>query len=230
MSVAWYTRRMKHISSRTITGALVIIIGVALLLSSLNVWNFGEVVSTWWPLAVIATGIIIFVNDRAAYLWALLVVAVGATWQLNRLEIIDVSIWSLVWPMVIILVGVSLLTSRKIPRKRENVVNRQDVTAILGGTEQREQSQDYQGSKVTAIMGGVVLDLRKATILKEATVEIFAFWGGVELIVPEGVVVKNNLSNILGGTEYKMVPSTKKDAPVLHVIGDVVMSGVEIKH
>lgn len=225
-----YNESMKHISSRTILGALVIVIGVALLLSSLNIWNFGEIVSIWWPLAVIVMGIIIFINDRSAYLWALLIVAIGVVWQLNRLEIIDVSIWSLFWPLFIILIGVSLLMSRKLPRKQANVINRQNITAILGGTEQREQSQDYQGSKVTAVLGGVELDLRQAKILKEATIEVFAFWGGVEIIVPEDVIVKNNLSNILAGTEHKMVPTTKKNAPVLNIIGDVVMAGVEIKH
>ena len=81
-----YNESMKHISSRTILGALVIVIGVALLLSSLNIWNFGEIVSIWWPLAVIVMGIIIFINDRSAYLWALLIVAIGVVWQLNRLE------------------------------------------------------------------------------------------------------------------------------------------------
>lgn len=211
-------------------GVLVIIIGVTLLLSSLNIWNFGEIVNIWWPLAVIVMGVIIFINDRSAYLWAFLVVAIGVVWQLNRLEIIDVSIWSLFWPLFIILVGVSLLRSRKLPRKQADVTNRQNITAILGGTEQREQSQDYQGSRVTAVLGGVKLDLRQAKIVKEATIEVFAFWGGVEIIAPEDVIVKNNLSNILAGTEYKMVPTTKKNAPVLNIIGDVVMAGVEIKH
>lgn len=221
---------MKHISSRTITGIVVIIIGASLLLSSLDLWNFGSVVSTWWPLIVVAVGVITFVNDRSAYVWALLLIAIGAVLQLNRLDVIDVSIWSLIWPILIIVMGVSLLTSRRMPRKGANTANRQEITAILGGTEQKDQTEDYQGSKVTTIMGGVVLDLRNVTIAKEATVEIFAFWGAVELIVPEDVIVKNNLSNILGGTEYKKVPSTKKNAPVLNIIGDVIMAGVEIKH
>ena len=122
-----YNESMKHISSRTILGALVIVIGVALLLSSLNIWNFGEIVSIWWPLTVIVMGIIIFINDRSAYLWALLIVAIGVVWQFNRLEIIDVSIWSLFWPLFIILIGVSLLMSRKLPRKQANVINRQNT-------------------------------------------------------------------------------------------------------
>ena len=156
---------MKHISSRTITGIVVIIIGASLLLSSLDLWNFGSIVSTWWPLIVVAVGVITFVNDRSAYVWALLLIAIGSVLQLNRLDVIDVSIWSLIWPILIIVMGVSLLTSRRMPRKRGNTANRQEITAILGGTEQKDQTEDYQGSKVTTIMGGVVLDLRNVTIV-----------------------------------------------------------------
>lgn len=221
---------MKQISTRTVTGILIIIVGLALLLSSLNVWNFGDVVSTWWPLVIVAVGVILFINDHSAYLWSLLVVAFGTILQLNHLDVIDVNPWQLIWPVVIIVVGVSILTSRAAAGKKLSKADRHDVTAVLSGSEQKNNSQDYKGGKVTAIMGGASIDLRKAIINKEATLDLFAFWGGIEIVVPENVVVKNQISNILGGTEDKTTSPTKKDAPILNIIGDVVMAGVEIKN
>ena len=54
--------------------------------------------------------------------------------------------------------------------------------------------------------------------------------GGVELRVPETVEVRCSTMNILGGVENKTAKPTAKNAPVLNIIGDVVMAGIEIKN
>ncbi len=220
---------MKAQTTRLITGLLIIAVGIGFLLGNSNVIHFRGIVEDWWPLAIIAAGILIFINDIRSYLWALLVVGIGVIFQLRELNIIDVDPWQLFWPGVIIFVGLSVLFSRS-ARHHVSKAERDDVTAILGGTDQRSASEDYKGSKVTTVMGGVKLDLRKAVIKKEATVEIFSFWGGVELIVPRNVIVRNQTSAILGGIEDKTDQDSVKDAPVLYVTGDVIMAGVEIKN
>lgn len=211
-------------------GLAIVAVGVGFLLGNLDVLNFNELASRWWPLVVILAGILIFINDTKSYLWALLVTGLGVLWQLQRLEITDVNPWQLFWPAVIIIVGLSVILNRSATKRKVNKAERDDVTAILGGSEQRNTSEDFKGSKMTAVMGGVKLDLHKAVIKKEATVEVFAFWGGVELIVPRDVTVKNQTSAILGGVEDKTEREGGKDAPVLYVVGDVIMGGVEIKN
>lgn len=179
---------------------------------------------------MILGGILIFISDPKSYLWALLVLGLGVLWQLQKLGVTDVNPWQLFWPAVIILVGFSILMNRSAARLRVSKTEREDITAILGGSDQRNSSQDFKGSKVSAIMGGVKLDLRKAVIKKEATIEIFTFWGGVELLVPSNVIVKNKSSVILGGIEDKTEHDTAKDAPVLYITGDIIMAGVEVKN
>lgn len=216
--------------TRIFTGLLVIVIGTALLLSNLNVVQVGDIVRDWWPLVIVMVGVIVFINDRAAYLWALLIMAFGVVFQLNILNVIDVSPWQLLWPAIIIAVGVSIIGSRATAGKKLSKTDRHDVTAILSGSEQKNNSQNYLGGRITAVMGGVTVDLRKAIIEKEATLDLFAFWGSIEIIVPEDIIVKNQLSNILGGTEDKTAPTKLKQAPTLQIIGDVIMSSVEIKN
>lgn len=228
--VGAYDKAMKAQVSRIIMGLAIVIVGVGFLLGNLDVLNFNELAARWWPLAVILAGILIFVNDTKSYLWAILVAGVGVLWQLQRLDITDVNPWQLFWPAVIIIVGLSILMNRSATKRRVNKSEREDATAILGGSDQRNTSDDFKGSKITAVMGGVKLDLHKAVIKKEATVEIFTFWGGVELIVPRNVKVKNQTSAILGGVEDKSELEGDKNAPVLYVIGDVIMGGVEIKN
>lgn len=216
--------------TRSITGLLIIAVGLSFLLTNLNVLPFSVAIGDWWPMFVIVGGILILLNDRKNYLWALLVIALGVVFQLNQLNIIDVNPWQLFWPAVIIIVGVSIMTSHKVPRKNIAASEREDVTAVLSGSETKVQSKDFKASRVTAVCGGVTLDLREATIKKEATIDLFSLWGGIEVYVPKNVIVKNNTSVILGGVENNTAADAGYDAPVLHVVGDVVMAGVEIKN
>lgn len=216
--------------TRSITGLLIVAVGLSFLLTNLNVLPFSVAIGDWWPMFVIVGGVLILLNDRKNYLWALLVIALGIVFQLNQLNIIDVNPWQLFWPAVIIIVGVSIMTSHKVPRKNIAASEREDVTAVLSGSETKVQSKDFKASRVTAVCGGVTLDLREATIKKEATIDLFSLWGGIEVYVPKNVIVKNNTSVILGGVENNTAADTDRNAPVLHVVGDVVMAGVEIKN
>lgn len=211
-------------------GLLIVAVGLSFLLTNLNILPFSVAIGDWWPMFVVVGGVVILLNDAKNYLWALLVIALGIIFQLNQLELIDVNPWQLFWPAVIIVVGLSVMTSRSSSKQRVASHEREDVTAILSGSETRVQSKDFKGSRVTAVCGGAMIDLREATIKKEATIDLFAFWGGIEIRVPEGVIVKNSTSAIMGGVENKTGSSdVTEKAPVLHIIGDVVMSGVEIK-
>lgn len=220
---------MKAQIIRIITGLTIIAVGIGFLLDNAGIIDFSSLAATWWPLAVIFAGVLIFLNDTRSYLWALLVAGIGIMFQLRELGIVTVNPWQLFWPAVIIVVGLSVILSRA-PRNRVNKANRDDVVAVLGGSDQKNASENYQGSKFTVIMGGAKLDLRKAKIKNDATIEIFSLMGGVELIVPRDVVIRNQTSAILGGVENKTDQDDIKNAPVLYITGDVIMAGVEIKN
>lgn len=221
---------MKAYTTRFITGLVIIAAGAALLFSNLGIYNFDQLVQDWWPLVIIAAGLLLFMSDTRSYLWALLLVGFGALIQLKQLDIVDVNPWQLFWPVVIIAIGVSVVLNHSASRRRVSQKDRDDVSAILGGVEKQNTSDDFKGAKITAVMGGVKIDLRKATIKKEATIEVFGFCGGVEIVVPRTITVRNQASAILGGVEDKTDQDDIKSAPVLYITGDVVMAGVEIKN
>ena len=216
--------------TRTIIGLLIVAVGASFLLTNLNILPFDVGIAQWWPLFIVAGGVVILLSDVRNYLWALLVLGLGVLFQLKQFGIVDVNPWQLFWPAIIIVLGVSVMTSRGSSRGKIAASDREDVMAILSGSEVRVESKDFKGSRVTSICGGAMIDLRKAVIKKEATIDVFAFWGGIEIIVPEHVMVKNNTSAIMGGVEQQAGgDAVKEGSPILYITGDVVMSGVEVK-
>ena len=215
--------------SRLALGVAVIVVGAAALLGSLDIINFKTVFSTFWPLLLIGAGLVLMLdNFRQNYIWAIVLILLGLISQLNALDVTNINFWELFWPVALIAIGWSILTQKT----RFNTTGTDNVSAILSGSETKSRSQDYQGGKATAILGGCSIDLTKANIKKEATLEVLAIMGGVELRVPENWEIKTSIMPILGGTENKATSPQpgKAKAPILNIVGTAVMGGIEIKN
>jgi hypothetical protein len=102
-------------------------------------------------------------------------------------------------------------------------------TALLSGVERRNSSSDFRGGQAEAVMGGVDLDLREATMQgAEAKIEVSAIMGGIELRVPRTWTVINRVVPILGGVNDH---TSSRDANKRLVIeGTILMGGLEIKN
>lgn len=219
---------MKNSSlSRVLTGIGIVAVGVFAALGAVDIVNFSAIAKDWWPAAAIFLGLVMMLNRN--YLWGFILAAFGGAMLVRTLGYTDYNVFELFWPAVIIVVGLSILFNRGASSFKTDK-SHDDVTAILGGITSNNTSSHYTGGKATAVMGGVSLDLRKATIKHEATLQIMSFWGGVEVKVPENWVVKNRTNAILGGVEIKNTAATEKDAPVLYIVGDVIMAGVDVKY
>jgi cell wall-active antibiotic response 4TMS protein YvqF len=86
-----------------------------------------------------------------------------------------------------------------------------------------------RGGQVTAIMGFCEIDLRGARIDGEAVVNVFAFWGGMDIRVPPGWLVEGRGVAVLGAFEDKS-RRPDDDRQKLIVTGMVIMGGVEVKN
>lgn len=85
--------------------------------------------------------------------------------------------------------------------------------------------------KAMAVMGGVELDLRDARFGPGVSeVEVFVLWGGVEILVPDGVRVESVGMAVMGGFSIKSGEASldDPDAPVLRISGFALMGGVDV--
>jgi hypothetical protein len=103
--------------------------------------------------------------------------------------------------------------------------------AMLSGHELRPVSRPFRGADLNAIMGGIKLDLTSARMEGDiAVIEVFAFWGGVEIFVPPDWTVTSEVTTLLAGFIDKRRPTSVVPTKHLVVKGVIVMAGVEIKN
>lgn len=222
-----------------IIGLLVIVIGVLFTLDNLNILDARDY-TRYWPILLMIYGIAKMVQPygRPGRVWGFIVFAFGSLLLLQKLDLFYFHVWDL-WP-VFLIVGGGMIMWRAFERQRRfsrhtvGVVGDQSATlnhfVMMGGLKRISTSQDFRGGEITAIMGGVELDLRGASISSgDAVLEVFAFWGGIEIKVPQDWTVIAQAAPILGGIEDKTL-QPKETTKKLIITGNVVMGGIEIKN
>lgn len=210
-------------------GLLVIIAGVLILLSNINVTPVRDFVGDWWPLAIIIVGLYSLWGNPRQYVWPMIIIVAGLALLLNTLGVAHVSVGSLIIPLILFGVGINIMTNARARKFSTVSQSDEDITAILGGSSSKNTSDDYKGGVITAFMGGVELDLSKARINKDAVLRVSVVMGGIDLRVADNVVILNRTQSILGGVDIKGQPSPSKSAPTLTIEGQVVMGGVDVK-
>jgi hypothetical protein len=222
---------------RLLLGAVVVAIGTLFLLDSAGVVDAGDALERWWPLPLVAAGLLTFAERPPAVGRGLVLTAVGAVLLLFTTDVLGDDAWAYVWPAAIVVAGLAILSrwrGRAVPStpgtETDDVIR---TTAVFGGPELVSTSQAFRGAYLTAVFGGAKLDLRGARPAPGgAAVNATVAFGGVELIVPRGWRISVRCTPIFGGLEDKTdhsVPAAD-DAPVLRVDAVCLFGGVEIKH
>lgn len=206
------------------------VIGVGFMLDSLNIYDFSRVAGDWWPSVIIIAGLASLFSNPRQFLWPLIVVAAGVLLQLRHLGIINFDIWGLIWPALIISAGLSLIIRRSSSTPEAIDDNAVDMFVAFSGQEARNFSDKFKGGKMTALFGGISLDLRKAKLADKATIDVFTAFGGIDIRVPEGWNVKVSGLPLFGGWDNKVQAPEGKDAPTLYITGTCLFGGFEVKH
>lgn len=228
--------------SRVVFGVFIIVVGLFALLDNLHVFD-SRLVQPFWPLVFVALGALHLANARRprSVLYGGAFILAGAGMTLNNLGLIHFRIQDL-WPVALILVGLNVLTrgsrldaeGHLMARPRRGQRDERfehgasiDASATMSGLVLKNDSQEFAGGEINAVMGAVEIDLRQAAIATEAVLHLSIIMGGVEIRVPREWSVVINGAPMLGGIEDKTVaPLTPGKRLVIE--GSVIMGGVEI--
>ncbi|HYL83375.1 MAG TPA: DUF5668 domain-containing protein [Candidatus Angelobacter sp.] len=223
------------------TGVLIALIGLGILLENMNVFPAIHLYR-FWPMILIAFGLMYFFR-QCSRAWGAILTTFGVLLQLDQLRIIHFT-WGMFWGLACIALGFLVMWGSLVARKigpvksksGDDPATRLSENVVFGGIERRLTTKDFQGGVVTAIFGGIELDLSEADMQQEqARLEINAIFGGVELRVPYNWQVVSRGTPIFGGFVDKTrlrdaVDSNDPKKKVLVLTGSAIFGGVDVKN
>jgi predicted membrane protein len=146
--------------------------------------------------------------------------------------------YNMFWPSIFIIIGVIFIITR---RKGWNAVTSKgmagddyiDYVNVFSGGERQIVSENFRGGKVSAVFGGIELDLTKAKLAPGRNeLELACIFGGATIIVPDNWYVVIEVTPILGGfsDSRKLIPGRNIESTSQLVIkGAVIFGGGEVK-
>lgn len=213
-----------------LVGGAVIFVGVGFLLDALNAWDFSSLIADMWPVLVMAVGLASLLTNPSAPLWPAFIIGAAVLALLRNLDVVDFDVWQVIWPMAIIVFGLSFFFDKLFPGGRPVQSEASDLFVAFSGIDTVNRSTKYQGGRLTALFGGIKLDLREAKLSKDARLDVFTAFGGVEILVPDSWAVNAHGLPLFGGIENKARSKAGAKGPVLNVRGTCLFGGVGIKN
>ena len=228
-------------------GVAFVAIGGALLLNALDVidilddYSFWDLIASLIILSVVLAALNVLVSRRFRRpITPLTVIAIAAAVQYALLSNVDV--WRYAVPAVVIVIGLAILIgSLAHSRKRRkddsghawgsgvNVSgeNDVDISVTMGNAEERNNSMDFLGGRISATMGDVKLDLTEAQVIeKPARIDVNITMANVVIFVPSSWGVRKDASATLGDvTESDADAQDTASDPAVDDTPDLVISG-----
>jgi hypothetical protein len=223
-----------RLTPQLFVGFVVILVGLIMTFDNLGLVH-AENFIRFWPAALIGLGALKLWYSRQGIGGAFggfIFVVVGSWLLLEKLAVVQLSFWDM-WPTLLVFFGGFLVwQGLSGPARRLSTDTSGTVTgiAVLGAVVRGNNSPAFRGGELTAVMGGVELDLRQAAINGEAVIEVFGLWGGIEIRVPEDWSVESRVVPVLGGVEDKTRAPQSATRHRLVLRGLIVMAGIEIKN
>ncbi len=232
---------MRKNITRVLFGILLIAAAVVVFGNSVNWWTM-EDFSGWWTVFLIVPGVAGLIS-YGFNLWSTCLVLIGG-WLLAKEQgwIPNAVADSIIWVVILVLAGLKLifgsLSRDKCPNgpvvfdgikganDSNNTVN---YTAVFGGVDISNNSLTLCGGEVSAIFGGVTLDLRNAVPVDGAVIEANSVFGGIEIFAPQNCRIQVSGIPFFGGCECTAQRPNDAALPLLIIKYTSVFGGVEIK-
>jgi len=238
-------------TTRLTIGLWIIALGLIFLAGNLGWIDAHRAFGLFWPLLLVLAGVNI-VSRRTVHTdatgstimvgrtqrWGWVLITVGTWLFLSKFGWINISLGQVAFPLVLLTLG-GMLVWRAFagPRVHDAAEIGDDHAeyvrsfAVMSSSELRPVSRPFRGADLSAVMAGIKLDLTDARMEADsATIEIFAFWGGMEIFVPPDWTVTSKVGSLMGGFTDKRRPTSTVPTKTLIITGFIVMSGVEVKN
>ncbi|HUF46667.1 MAG TPA: DUF5668 domain-containing protein [Vicinamibacterales bacterium] len=220
-----------RLTPQALFGLLVLAFGLLLTADNLRLLDADEILR-YWPLGLVTVGLlkILQASGTSGRVAGGLLTVFGLLLTAEHVLYwnVDVEDW---WPLALVALGVMILTRTVGGGEASGLPSadgRVSDFAFWSGKVRRNASPGFQRGDLTAIMGGVELDLRGASAAPGgAIIDVFVMWGGIEIWVPPDWAVSNEVMVLMGGVEDRS-SGAQDTRNRLTIRGFCVMGGIEI--
>ena len=218
-------------------GVVITAVGVILALNALGITSINFFFSGWWTLFIIVPCAIGLFTDHDKW-GSVIGLCIGVVLLLGCRHVIDLSsAWKLLLPAVIVIIGVRLIFRNIIPdhgaklwgAMKADGEELRSGTATFSGTNLDFSVEVFRGAELNAVFGGVKCDLRGAIIEQDCVINASAIFGGIDILVPEGLNVKLRSTSIFGGASDKAAEKRRDGAHTLYINATCIFGGLEVK-
>lgn len=219
-----------------IWGIVLVAVGVCLAANALNLFHFNLFFDGWWTLFIIIPALngLITEGDKKGNL---IVLAIGVLLLLACQEVISFDIlWKLLLPIIIIICGLSLIFKNTFDKevnktidKLNKKLNQNEGFAATFSGQNIKVDEEFKGTTLNAVFGGIKLDLRNAIIKEDAVINATAIFGGIDIIAPDDVIIKVKSNSIFGGVGNKKDTVKGEKAKTIYINATCVFGGVDVK-
>lgn len=224
-------------ASKIMWGIVLIAIGCILAGNALGWFDVNIFFNGWWTLFIIVPSLIGLINDDNKT-GSIIGLVIGVALLLSCRGIFSFDIiWKLLLPAVIVIIGLSMIfkevfnkeSSETIKKLNEKLNSKDGYTATFSGQDLFIDGEEFKGTNLNAIFGGIKLDLRKAIINEDVVINTSSVFGGIDIFVPDGYKVKVKSNSIFGGVSNSKKSDVAEDAHTIYVNATCVFGGLEVK-
>ncbi len=218
-------------------GIVLVIIGVIVGLNALNITNINIFFNGWWTLFIIIPSLIGLLKekDKTGNIIGLII---GVVLLLGVQNIIDFDlIWKLILPVIIIIVGLSLIFGNNLNKKINNEIKKinnkkgknEEYCSTFSEQKIDFDDEEFKGVSLTAVFGGITLDLRKAKINEDVVIDTTSVFGGIDIYAPDNIKIKVKSTSIFGGVDNKKIKNDNEKEHIIYINASCIFGGVDIK-
>ena len=225
-------------NNRSLIGVILVLAGLFLLMRNTGLFpRFIDNVIFSWPMLLVVIGLVMTLG-ASEKTTGVIIMAVGGFFLIPTIFRETFHAYNMFWPSIFIIIGVIfLVTKRRNPYPGVSKVtfgnDYIDYINIFSGGERQVTSDNFKGGKITAIFGGMELDLTRAQLAPgRSELEIACIFGGATFIVPDDWFITIEVTPVLGGfsDSRRLSPGRTVDPSKQLVIkGAVIFGGGEIK-
>lgn len=211
--------------SRTVLGLVLVVVGSVLALDSAGILRSAGL-GTWWPLLLIGAG---FVKVRQPREDGQRAAGVAFLMLGGVLQLTSILAVSSAWPLLMVAFGAFLIWrsgDRAAPAATVSESPWVSDMTLLGYLKRSHRSTELRGGSMTAVMGVMELDLRNATLVNGACVDVVAFWGGIEIKVPNDWTLDARVVPLMGAFQSRPAALPSPAGPRLVLRGHAIMGAV----